>query len=61
MCPMCYESFESPETLQEHFELNHNENMSSSPSTTSISSGIENSIVRYIFNNSNRLIEYFEF
>ena len=47
---MCYESFESPETLQEHFELNHNENVSSSPSTTSISSGIENSMVLSSFN-----------
>ena len=58
MCPMCYESFESPESLQEHFELNHNQNnISSSPSTTSIASnsnlnatsvntGIENPIVK---------------
>jgi hypothetical protein len=44
MCPMCYISFENPDTLQEHFELTHadndlnNKSVASSPSTQSIAS-----------------------
>ena len=54
MCPMCYESYENPEALQEHFDLTHNENnnLSKSPSTASntsnnnsINTGIENPVV----------------
>lgn len=57
MCPMCYTSFDTPEILQEHFELSHGDNDTNNASNNSQSSNSANASINSVNNASDAQVK----